>query len=90
MPLPRKDSIDSIPDVDFIAQITEDIRLEELSASLPSEFKIKEMSGALKPEPLLVEDKTRFVLFPIKNNDVCNLTYMHTYINVTLIAYLLI
>ena len=36
----------------------------------PSEFKVKEMLGELLPEPLLVEDKTRFVLFPIKQPDI--------------------
>ena len=35
-----------------------------------SEFKQREMRGELAPEPLLTEDKTRFVLFPIKHHDV--------------------
>lgn len=30
----------------------------------------KEMDGSLKPEPLLVEDPGRFVLFPIQDNEV--------------------
>ena len=38
--------------------------------NLVSEFKIKEANGELLPEPLLVEDKSRFVLFPIKHTDV--------------------
>ena len=35
-----------------------------------SDFKQREMRGELAPEPLLTEDKTRFVLFPIKHHDV--------------------
>ena len=60
---------DSIEEVDFIAN--------SVSKSLPmpeewtmSEFKQKEISGVLSPEPLLQADKTRFVLFPIKQPDV--------------------
>lgn len=36
----------------------------------PTEFKLLEIQGKLKPEPLLIEDKTRFVLFPIKHDDI--------------------
>ena len=39
-----------------------------------TEFKQREMRGELQPEPLLTEDKTRFVLFPIKYHDVSALT----------------
>ena len=60
---------DSIDEVDFIAM--------SVSKSLPvpeewsmSEFKQKELSGVLSAEPLLQADKTRFVLFPIKQPDV--------------------
>ena len=44
-----------------------------------TEFKKKEMNGELHPEPLLTVDKTRFVLFPIKHDDVSeqSLTAMH-------------
>ena len=49
-------------------EITVTSLLEEMS--LVSEFKIKEANGELLPEPLLVEDKSRFVLFPIKHTDV--------------------
>ena len=36
-----------------------------------TEFKRKENDGELQPEPLLMEEhKTRFVLFPIKHDDV--------------------
>lgn len=30
----------------------------------------KEMEGTLKPEPLLIENPGRFVLFPIQDNEV--------------------
>jgi hypothetical protein len=33
-------------------------------------FRLKEMNGENKPEPLLIEDKARFVLFPIKQPEV--------------------
>jgi ribonucleotide reductase beta subunit family protein with ferritin-like domain len=35
-----------------------------------SEFKRQEMSGELKPEPILTENPKRFVLFPIQHNDI--------------------
>lgn len=35
-----------------------------------TDFKRLENTGQLLPEPLLTEDKSRFVLFPIKHNDV--------------------
>jgi hypothetical protein len=64
----RADSIDTIPDVDFIAKSLE----EEVVNSNPevSEFKMKELKNLLEPEPFLLEDKSRFVLFPIKHGDV--------------------
>lgn len=65
----RKDSFDSIPEVDFIKQLMSD-DIEYLDNQLISEFKKLEMNGQLKPEPLLTEDKARFVLFPIKQPDV--------------------
>jgi len=37
---------------------------------LASDHKQDEIEGRHKPEPLLVENPNRFVLFPIKNNDV--------------------
>lgn len=39
----------------------------------PSAFRIKEMRGELLPEPLLIKDKRRFVLFPIKHTDIWNM-----------------
>lgn len=64
----RSDSFDSIPEVEFI----KDALSEECRNVEPyiSEFKKKELNGELLPEPLLVEDKSRFVLFPIKHPDV--------------------
>lgn len=41
-----------------------------MSSLTPSDFKLKELNGELLPEPLLATDRTRFVLFPIKHNDV--------------------
>lgn len=35
-----------------------------------SEMRRKEIEGTLKPEPLLVENPGRFVLFPIQDNEV--------------------
>ena len=37
---------------------------------LISEARKLEIDGKMKPEPLLNEDKSRFVLFPIKDNDI--------------------
>jgi ribonucleoside-diphosphate reductase subunit M2 len=36
----------------------------------PTAFKVREANGELAPEPLLQEDKTRFVLFPIKQPEI--------------------
>ena len=55
-------------------EITVTSLLEEMS--LVSEFKIKEANGELLPEPLLVEDKSRFVLFPIQHTDVSTSLFM--------------
>ena len=35
-----------------------------------SEFKRRELNGELKEEPILKENPSRFVLFPIRNDDV--------------------
>ena len=74
MEVHRVSSIDSIDLVDFLveengrASIAPAAGIEE--ESLVSEFKQMEHRGELKPEPLLMEDKQRFVLFPIKHTDV--------------------
>lgn len=65
--LERKDSLDTIPDVDFIAKTIDN---EVFGDSEVSEFRHKEIRGELLPEPLLLSDKSRFVLFPIKYSDV--------------------
>lgn len=65
----RAESFESIPEVDFLQHmIAEDLR--DADEQLTSAFKLKEKNGELLPEPLLVEDKSRFVLFPIKQPDV--------------------
>ena len=57
---------------DLDANLIEDLDISCDMAELyrPTAFKIKEMKGKLAPEPLLQEDKTRFVLFPIKQPDI--------------------
>ena len=66
--LQRTESLDTIPSAGF--EITVNSIIDDLNSMNVSEFKKKEMNGELQPEPLLMEDKTRFVLFPIKHNDV--------------------
>lgn len=65
----RSTSFDSIPEVEFLQKMLEK-DLNDAKDQLISEFKRKENNGELLPEPLLMEDKSRFVLFPIKHNDV--------------------
>jgi ribonucleoside-diphosphate reductase subunit M2 len=67
----RSESFESIPEVEFVRQL--DVELNTHDASLVSDFKKMELAGLLKPEPLLMEDKSRFVLFPIKQPDVSSL-----------------
>eukprot|EP00981_Chlorochromonas_danica_P001400 scaffold296_cov164-Ochromonas_danica.AAC.17 len=63
-------SLESFPEVDFVKNLIN----RELPAlndmSHPSDFKMKELNGELLPEPILLEDKSRFVLFPIKQPDI--------------------
>lgn len=70
----RSDSLESIPEAEFVHNIVKEISEDFEASSLVSEFKIKEKNGEYSPEPLLIEDKTRFVLFPIKHNDVRDIT----------------
>ena len=42
----------------------------ETSVIQKTDHKLKEERGELAPEPLLVENPHRFVIFPIKDNDV--------------------
>ena len=62
----RTESFESIPDVDFMIQSIE----TDLASFDISDFRMKEAAGELLPEPLLVPDNSRFVLFPIKHSDV--------------------
>jgi ribonucleoside-diphosphate reductase subunit M2 len=56
-----------------------DIRVSPKSAvgaadnSHKSEFKRKELAGDLIPEPMLMDNPNRFVIFPIRNTDVWNM-----------------
>jgi len=62
-----------IPEVDFIhfSDINEAEPLAKNDiCKLLTDFKKMEIRGEMLPEPLLKEDKTRFVLFPIKHADV--------------------
>jgi hypothetical protein len=65
----RSNSFDSIPEVDFLQRMVAQ-ELSAIETQMISEFKLKEKNGELLPEPLLTEDKSRFVLFPIQNPDV--------------------
>ena len=66
----RSDSLDSMPSVDFLMESVENLTLGSMEKPKMTEMRRKELAGELKPEPLLSEDPTRFVLFPIKHNDV--------------------
>ena len=70
----RVTSADSIDLCDFLSEeiMRESIVRDRLAPSedLVTDFKKLELRGELKPEPLLTEDKQRFVLFPIKHTDV--------------------
>ena len=63
----RSNSFDSIPDAEFVESMVRD---ELNTIQHVSKEKERENKGELLPEPLLVPDKTRFVLFPIKHPDV--------------------
>jgi hypothetical protein len=67
--LARCESLESIPGVDFMVQSVE-ADLAALEMNDVSEYKRKEAAGELLPEPLLIPDNSRFVLFPIKHGDV--------------------
>jgi hypothetical protein len=69
--LTRSESLESIPGVDFIVASVE-ADLAALEMNDVSEYKKKEAAGELLPEPLLIPDNSRFVLFPIKHGDVSN------------------
>ena len=68
----RSNSYDSIPEVDFLKDMLAN-ELDQVNSELMSEYRRRELDGEMLPEPLLVEDKSRFVLFPIKHPDVSSL-----------------
>lgn len=65
----RSNSYDSIPEVDFLKDMLKN-ELDQVDNELMSEYRRRELDGEMLPEPLLVEDKSRFVLFPIKHPDI--------------------
>ena len=70
-PVTRTDSLESIESVDFLVEGLEKAQLSSGDSRVQvSEHRLKEKNGELLPEPLLIEDKQRFVLFPIKHHDV--------------------
>jgi hypothetical protein len=66
----RNESFDSLGGVEFLM---DELNSQRLGAESPkpkvTEFRKKELRGEIY-EPLLAEDKHRFVLFPIKHDDV--------------------
>jgi hypothetical protein len=62
----KSDSFDSMGSVDFLV---DELTINSASKPEPSEMRKKEMSGEIV-ESFLQEDKSRFVLFPIKHHDV--------------------
>lgn len=53
-----------------LQQVAEGEENEFKGCTEVSEMRRKEMEGLLKPEPLLIENPGRFVLFPIQDNEV--------------------
>ena len=68
----KSDSFESIPDIGlFKSMILDEVtQSENNDKENMTVFKMKELNGDFKAEPLLIEDKSRFVLFPIKHTDV--------------------
>jgi ribonucleotide reductase beta subunit family protein with ferritin-like domain len=64
----RTESFDSIPTVEFMKEMVKS-ELSKLDNEV-TDFKARENRGEFKPEPLLIADKSRFVLFPIKHPDI--------------------
>mmetsp|Transcript_9131 Transcript_9131/g.15128 ORF Transcript_9131/g.15128 Transcript_9131/m.15128 type:complete len:376 (-) Transcript_9131:751-1878(-) len=65
----RSGSFESIPEAEFVQQMVKE-EVATIDEALISDFKKLELEGKLKPEPILIEDKARFVLFPIKHADI--------------------
>lgn len=77
----RNESFDSLGGVEFLVDELESSRLGADSPKPKvTEMRQRELRGEIV-EPLLVEDKTRFVLFPIKHHDVstiiCHFCYLY-------------
>lgn len=64
----RNESFDSFASVDFLVESLP-VEEEKEGKLEPSAMRLKELAGEIF-EPLLAEDKNRFVLFPIKHHDV--------------------
>lgn len=64
----RNESFDSFASVDFLVESLP-VEEEKEGKLEPSAMRLKELAGEIV-EPLLAEDKNRFVLFPIKHHDV--------------------
>jgi hypothetical protein len=56
---------DTFPEVDFLGTLPSFPDQDDIT-----DFRKEELEGLHDTEPLLREDKSRFVLFPIQHNDV--------------------
>jgi ribonucleotide reductase beta subunit family protein with ferritin-like domain len=65
--LTRGDSLDSLPDAEFLRP---NHLMKLVDQPVISEHKKQELAGFAVPEAMLQEDKSRFVLFPIKHADI--------------------
>jgi hypothetical protein len=75
----RNESFDSLGGVEFLV---DELNSQRLGAESPkpkvTEFRKKELRGEIF-EPLLAEDKHRFVLFPIKHDDVRTILFVFSF-----------
>jgi hypothetical protein len=71
---------DTFPEATFIKSMDLNASLEPSSSVQVTEFRQLEKTGQLEVEPLLKEDKSRFVLFPIQHKDV-SLKNIFTYVS---------
>lgn len=60
---------DTFPEATFLKTTELVVSLDEIEVQV-TDFRKLERAGQLEMEPLLKEDKSRFVLFPIQHNDV--------------------
>ena len=82
--LQRTDSIESVDFLD-LDRLTLVGSGSEATEMIESEFRRLERDGKLLPEPLLTADKARFVLFPIKHNDVSSSALLPTVLRLNLL-----